>query len=632
MTSVIEDFDAAGVRFVFFSPQKFRRAKILAGQMGIETGWNSSISLQDRENSQRADFATNAATKAGDGAAATNEANSAPSMSEEKKLPIGSAAVAGDWHHTDDWDEKAQLPHGIKEIRNHLDVIDNVPLLVQLFTNSSPTTVREMIHVMQENGVVVCAVGSALWSENAIVFQDADIAIATDTLPTTLDRVHLDGPVRNARLPFMRNPKRSRLPSAVGSDQPVTAADQATLALSAELNCMPCALSFVEGCSIYVTVDIVAEARRLLRNSQQAFNFMRACQVFLATLMLSSHLITLPGPILSTNQVIWLMWGVVPSLSIAIIGTVGADQMRDMVPKNTSRAVLKRSSDFATHTNVEQFGSVSNQFIRAKSWAVQCCCLALSKDIDDDVLTKHEAYRYSCFAVMRLLPTVFACLIVYCWTFLDTMNNSDDSAQVLLWSSEESLYYSKYASGAWNVSQNASAGREGDALAYAEMRSRVWTQSFLVWCLVFLSLGLSSKLTSPWQRVERCCCCCCWWCYCCCDCRKGCSKRKARGALDEEDDFGDADDYRLPKHRICNYTWAFVSFVLLTAQACACAVTEQSPPRAPPIGLIVFVAVWPLIILSVDDFVKRSDRTRIKKINQRLRIMFDTKLGMYSPR
>ena len=135
------------------------------------------------------------------------EPNKSPSLSPEKKISSGSNAVAGDWHHTDDWDEKAQLPHGIKEIRHHLDMIDNVPLLVQLFTNSSPTTVREMIHVMQENGEVVCAVGSALWSENATVFQDADIAIAMDTLPTTEDRVHPDGQVFSAKLPSMRYQK-----------------------------------------------------------------------------------------------------------------------------------------------------------------------------------------------------------------------------------------------------------------------------------------------------------------------------------------------------------------------------------------------------------------------------------------
>ena len=70
-----------------------------------------------------------------------------------------------------------------------------------------------MIHVMQENGEVVCAVGSALWSENATVFQDADIAIAMDTLPTTEDRVHPDGQVFSAKLPSMRMPKMPRTSS-----------------------------------------------------------------------------------------------------------------------------------------------------------------------------------------------------------------------------------------------------------------------------------------------------------------------------------------------------------------------------------------------------------------------------------
>ena len=190
------------------------------------------------------------------------------------------------------------------------------------------------------------------------------------------------------------------------------------------------------------------------------------------------------------------------------------------------------------------------------------------------------------------------------------------------------MYSYNHSHGAWNAPQNVSAlaasGRTGDALVYAEMRSRVWMQSFLVWCLVFLSLGMSSKLTSPWQRMKH-------GSYCCCR-YAGRLKKKGRGMLEEEDDFGDANEYTLPKHHICNHTWVFASALLLAAQACACAVTERSPARAPPTGLIVFVAVWPFVILAVDDLVKRSDMKRIKKINQRLRIMFDTKLGMYSPR
>ena len=111
MTSVIEDLDAAGVRFVFFSPRQFRRAQILPGQMGLETGWNSSISIQDRPGG---------GVGGGGGGAAAAAAAAASSVTPAVQIRVetgadaeGEKAVAGSWHHTDDWDEKAHLPHGI---------------------------------------------------------------------------------------------------------------------------------------------------------------------------------------------------------------------------------------------------------------------------------------------------------------------------------------------------------------------------------------------------------------------------------------------------------------------------------------------------------------------------------------
>lgn len=54
----------------------------------------------------------------------------------------------------DKWDHKAKLPHGIAAIRRHLQLTDDVPLLVSLFTDSTPSTVCDMMRIMQENGEV----------------------------------------------------------------------------------------------------------------------------------------------------------------------------------------------------------------------------------------------------------------------------------------------------------------------------------------------------------------------------------------------------------------------------------------------------------------------------------------------
>ena len=40
---------------------------------------------------------------------------------------------------------QAKLPRGIEEIRPHIENVDNVPLLVSLFTECTPTATREMV-------------------------------------------------------------------------------------------------------------------------------------------------------------------------------------------------------------------------------------------------------------------------------------------------------------------------------------------------------------------------------------------------------------------------------------------------------------------------------------------------------
>lgn len=42
-------------------------------------------------------------------------------------------------------DYQAKLPRGIEEIRPHIENVDNVPLLVSLFTESTPAATKEMV-------------------------------------------------------------------------------------------------------------------------------------------------------------------------------------------------------------------------------------------------------------------------------------------------------------------------------------------------------------------------------------------------------------------------------------------------------------------------------------------------------
>ena len=104
---LLEVFDEAGVRFVYFSPRNMRRTKELATQIGIDVAWNCAISLRDLDEGE-----------------------------EDPHRMVSAYA---------DWSVNAKLPNGIKNVRKHLEEVDNVPLLVSLFTDATKESTMEMV-------------------------------------------------------------------------------------------------------------------------------------------------------------------------------------------------------------------------------------------------------------------------------------------------------------------------------------------------------------------------------------------------------------------------------------------------------------------------------------------------------
>jgi hypothetical protein len=49
-------------------------------------------------------------------------------------------------------------------------------------------------------------------------------------------------------------------------------------------------------------------------------------------------------------------------------------------------------------------------------------------------------------------------------------------------------------------------------------------------------------------------------------------------------------------------------------------------------GVWLLCTLWPVAALCIGDLVKRVDITRHRLLMRRLRLHFDTRLGMYSPR
>ena len=88
-----------GVRYVYYSPYNYNHSRKLAARMGLETGWNTAVSLADEHDGRCGP----------------------PIFSVDDKLQ---------------WEAFAQLPHGIAQIRERLVTQDNIPLLVHLFTHA----------------------------------------------------------------------------------------------------------------------------------------------------------------------------------------------------------------------------------------------------------------------------------------------------------------------------------------------------------------------------------------------------------------------------------------------------------------------------------------------------------------
>lgn len=90
--------------------------------MGIDVAWNCAISLRPLDNGQ-----------------------------EDPHRMISAYA---------DWDVNARLPHGIEDVKRHLREVDNVPLLVSLFTDATEESTMDMVGIIYVMIIEFFAAGS----------------------------------------------------------------------------------------------------------------------------------------------------------------------------------------------------------------------------------------------------------------------------------------------------------------------------------------------------------------------------------------------------------------------------------------------------------------------------------------
>ncbi|XP_044272389.1 transmembrane protein 94 isoform X2 [Tribolium madens] len=325
MVQLIEQLERACIRFVHFSKENELRSRVFSEKMGLESGWNCHISLLSERNSNL----ESSRTMSFSAPSAINMEHSVVKFDTEQEcLNKNSSDQSGvystkmasrdsvqihneintshDWQSlsclTDsteqsapinfDMSNRAKLPRGIDKIRPHIELIDNVPLLVSLFTDCTPSATREMLNIMQDYGEIVCIMGSSANCENAGIFMQADASIAVDPL----------FPQMCQKVPVYQKPKTGVSP----------------LDLSRDLNSIACSLCLKreDPISFY---HLVMEARHFVTILWSAVQFWVSCCVILSVMQLVSVLVMLP-PVLTTGQILWLTCLVVPMLSVSLMG------------------------------------------------------------------------------------------------------------------------------------------------------------------------------------------------------------------------------------------------------------------------------------------------------------------------
>ncbi|XP_070186267.1 transmembrane protein 94-like isoform X2 [Littorina saxatilis] len=191
-------------------------------------------------------------------------------------------------------DNRAQLPRGINQIRPHLEKVDNVPLLVNLFTDCTTPATQEMMKILQENGEVVLCVGSSLNIANTPVFLQADCSIAVEPLYTQLCAC-----------------------KAAVADQWNNESPSPT-ELASRLIAMPCSLAFQREDNVSI-LQLIAEARHHTVSLRNCFYLLLCCQLCIVLSFILSLSFLLPPP-LPPPHLLWFLLVALPLLAAGLMG------------------------------------------------------------------------------------------------------------------------------------------------------------------------------------------------------------------------------------------------------------------------------------------------------------------------
>ncbi|XP_036398079.1 transmembrane protein 94 isoform X2 [Megalops cyprinoides] len=322
----------ACIRFVYFSMEDELRSKVFAEKMGLETGWNCHISLTPNGDGH-CDVPPSSPSHAGslhdDLHQDSRDEAEGPLLPEEEGHSDLTSFQPTDSDVPSFLEDcnRAKLPRGIHQVRPHLKNIDNVPLLVPLFTDCTPETMCEMMKIMQENREVTCCLGSSANFRNSCLFLQSDVSIALDPLYPSRCSWETFG-------------------YAASSGMNGEGEGLSPLGLSGQLNSLACSVTFHQGESVSM-VKLIEQARHTTYGIRKCFLFLLQCQLTLVIIQFLACLAQLPPP-MNITDILWLSCFCYPLLSVSFLGkppdstvmSVATGKNLDSIPRKTQQYFL----------------------------------------------------------------------------------------------------------------------------------------------------------------------------------------------------------------------------------------------------------------------------------------------------
>lgn len=375
IVQLIERFEKACIRFVHFSKENELRSRVFSEKMGLESGWNCHISLLEPDehnsipspkHSRQLDLKIKDSDQDKDEKEVPDEysrllphsnfestkmlSSSAPCAisdpdqqhenegnkdSRNSSISNHDSVMEGlpneDVHNqsisitTDSSEQsnpipiyisnRAKLPRGIKNIKPHIENVDNVPLLVSLFTDCLPEATKEMLEIMQEYGEVCVVMGSSANSNsNCQIFLQANCAIGCEPLyPSVCQNLpaYTESNLYNNKQKYLSSDRPRKWYEIQKS---VTISP---IYLSRMLNSLPCSISVRRDEPISI-LGLIELARKFSIGLWNCVQFYSCTAIMFSVLNMLSCAMSLP-PIILPDLLLYLMCFIVAPLAISLI-------------------------------------------------------------------------------------------------------------------------------------------------------------------------------------------------------------------------------------------------------------------------------------------------------------------------